>query len=315
MALDIKEGVLLSEHSIFKIGGSARFFVAVKSEEELLEAIRWAGDQDVNVAVLGAGSNVLIADKGFHGLVIKIAMNGLTVSEKDKKAYADAGVSMARVVAESIKHNLQGFEWGIGIPGTVGGSIRGNAGCYGGEMKNVVEAVTVINRFSLEKSVYKNEECQFAYRDSVFKKKGDLIILSAVLALHYGNEAESNVLVHDYVAKRSQSQDIGSKSAGCIFKNIPWAEIPARESLVKEYPELRQFLNRSTLPAAYLIDQAGLKGRKIGAVQVSEKHANFIVNNGGGTAEQVMMLIALIKEYVHRKYGIMLEEEIQLIGF
>src|SRR3989344_730862 len=314
MALDVKEGVLLSEYSVFKIGGPARFFTIVKTEDERTEAIRWAGDIDAAVAVLGAGSNVLIADRGFPGFVIKIGLNALTIDTRGK-IYAEAGVSMARVVAESVKPSLAGIEWGIGIPGTVGGSVRGNSGCYGGETKDVVETVTVMHRFSLEKMVYKNEECQFSYRDSLFKKKTDLIILSATFALRHGSEVESAVMIREYTTKRSETQDIGSKSAGCIFKNIPWAEIPEQKDLVKEYPELAQFLNRSTLPASYLIDQVGLKGKKIGNVSVSEKHANFIINNGGGTAEQVITLISLVKEYVNRKYGIMLQEEVQKLGF
>lgn len=320
MAIEIRENVLLADFSVFKIGGPARFFTVVKSEDNLVEALGFAKERGLPIFVLGAGSNILVSDSGFDGLAIKMDLQDINFAGSGKLV-AGSGVSMARVVNESVKAGLTGFEWGIGIPGTIGGSVRGNAGCFGSEMKYVVEEVKI---FDFGKSDFpgksdfltlNNRECQFAYRNSIFKKYPEWVIISAELKLSAGNSDESRKKILEYTTHRSQTQDIGAKSAGCIFKNIPWEDVNEKQVLFKEFTDLQQFLNRPTLPASYLIDQAGLKGKAVGNVYVSLKHANYIVNKGGGTAEEVMKLIALIKERVHTKYNIFLEEEIQLVGF
>ncbi|KKS38121.1 MAG: UDP-N-acetylenolpyruvoylglucosamine reductase [Candidatus Sungbacteria bacterium RIFCSPLOWO2_12_FULL_41_11] len=313
MTVEIKENINLSDFSVFKIGGPARFFVVVKSEDDLSEVLNLAKDKKLPIFILGSGSNILVSDKGFDGLVIKMDLQDLRI--EDKKVYSSSGVSMARVVNESIKAGLGGFEWGIGIPGTIGGSVRGNAGCFGNEMKDVVDTVWAINTKDFQKSIFTNTECDFHYRDSYFKHSSSFVIVSAVLTLPPGDLWASRKKILEYTTHRSETQDIGTKSAGCIFKNIPWEDVKNKQVVLKEFIDLQQFLNRSTLPASYLIDQAGLKNKKIGKVYVSPKHANYIINERGGTAEEVRMLIALIKERVHTKYNIFLEEEIQLVGF
>jgi len=313
MSFEVKENIPLSGYSVFKIGGPARYFAIVHNEEDLLDVLCRAKEKNLPVFILGAGSNILASDKGFPGLVVKMDLQGLYAAEGGKLT-AESGVSMARAVSESVKAGRTGFEWAIGVPGTIGGSVRGNAGCFGEEMKDVVSRVAVLDRFSLLKSVLTNGDCRFGYRDSLFKHNPNFVILSAILELAKGDALESQKKILEYSATRSKKQDIGAKSAGCIFKNVEWARID-REAVTKEFPGLLQFMAHPSIPAAYLIDQAGLKGKKIGKVFVSPKHANYIVNEGGGSADEVMQLIAVIKEYVHRKYNIMLEEEIQLVGF
>jgi len=313
MTIEIKENVSLADFSVFKIGGPARYFAVVKSEDDLIEALKFAGNKNMPIFILGAGSNILVSDEGFDGLAIKMDLQDLRI--EGNKVYAGSGVFMARVVNESIKVGLGGFEWGIGIPGTIGGSVRGNAGCFGSEMKDVVDTVWAVNIKDFQKSIFTNEECRFRYRDSYFKHSPSFVIVSAVLTLSQGDLLISRKKILEYTTHRSQTQDIGAKSAGCIFKNIPWEDVQNKQALLKEFTDLQQFLKRPTLPASYLIDQAGLKGKTIGSVYVSPKHANYIVNKGGGKAEEVMMLIALIKERVHTKYNVFLEEEIQLVGF
>ena len=314
MTIEIKENVPLFDYSVFKIGGPARYFAVVKSEDDLVEALKFAGNKNLSIFILGAGSNILVSDKGFDGLVIKMDLQDLHYAGGGK-LIVGSGVSMARVVNESVKSGLSGFEWGIGIPGTIGGSVRGNAGCFGSEMKDAVETVSAVNTKDFQKSIFTNEECRFRYRDSYFKHSPSFVIVSAVLTLSQGDLLISRKKILEYTTHRSQTQDIGAKSAGCIFKNIPWEDVQNKQALLKEFTDLQQFLKRPTLPASYLIDQAGLKGKTIGSVYVSPKHANYIVNKGGGKAEEVMMLIALIKERVHTKYNVFLEEEIQLVGF
>src|SRR3990170_4651333 len=310
--MEMKENVSLKPFTVFQVGGPARFFTETHSKEEVIEALRWAKEKKIPSFILGLGSNILVSDQGFPGLVIKIS--GGKVSRDGDLITAEAGAKMAEVVNFSLQNGLVGFEWAIGVPGTIGGSVRGNAGCFGEEMKDVVSRVAVLDRFSLLKSVLTNGDCRFGYRDSLFKHNPNFVILSAILELAKGDALESQKKILEYSATRSKKQDIGAKSAGCIFKNVEWARID-REAVTKEFPGLLQFMAHPSIPAAYLIDQAGLKGKKIGKVFVSPKHANYIVNEGGGSADEVMQLIAVIKEYVHRKYNIMLEEEIQLVGF
>lgn len=321
---NIKENVFLANYSVFKIGGPARFFVAVKSEGELIEALLWSQKNDQPVFVLGAGSNTLISDKGFNGLVIKMDLQDINFVGSGKMA-AGSGASMARVVSECIKAGLYGFEWGIGIPGTVGGSVRGNAGCFGGEMRQVLESVRVleipnskpqIQNFEFKTFILSNNECKFKYRDSIFKKHPEWVITSAVLKLKSGNPEESRKKILEYTKHRNESQDIGAKSAGCIFKNIPWDRKNIdKEKVLKQFPDIPPSGTVYGIPVSYLIDQAGLKGKKIGKIYISPKHANYIVNEGGGTAREVLRLVALIKEKVHTKFNIILEEEIQMVGF
>lgn len=319
MSVAVKENVPLAPYTIYKIGGPARFFVEVKNSSELEEAVRWAADKKAQIFILGAGSNILVSDKGFNGLVIKMNLRGVTLTESGKLV-AESGVSMARAVLESAKAGLTGFEWGIGIPGTIGGSVRGNAGCFGGEMAQVVESARVfrcqVSGVGCQVYELTNSECQFGYRDSIFKKHPDWIILSATLKLKKGDPKEIKERIAAITKERSEKQDIGTKSCGCIFKNasrtrkdINW------ERLFAEFPELEQFKNQPNIPASFLIDRAGLKGRRVGRVFISPKHANFFVNEGGASAEEVKELVEIAKDVVRQKYGIVLEEEIQYVGF
>jgi len=314
MPVNIKENTPLSNYTIYKIGGPARFFVEVKNLGEIKEATEWAQKQNLSFFIIGAGSNVLVSDKGFNGLAIHIA--GGEVRVEGEKLMADAGVMMARAVIESAKVGLSGFEWGIGIPGTIGGSVRGNAGCFGHEMKDVVESVKIFDSSKATSHKLQVTGCAFGYRDSVFKKHPEWIILSAILALKKGDAGEIQKKIKEITTERTQKQDIGTKSCGCIFKNVSWTRKDInKEKLLSKLPELEKLKSKPNIPASFLIDSASLKGKKVGKVFVSPKHANYFVNEGGATAEEVVMLIALVKDAVRRKFGILLEEEIQYIGF
>ena len=300
---EIKENILLAPYTVFKIGGPARFFCEVKDKEDLAEAFLLAKEKSLPVFVLGAGSNVLVSDEGFAGLVIKINFGGLNVvptqgRDGGSKIVASAGVSMARAVNFAAENNLGGFEWGVGIPGTVGGSVFGNAGCYGGEIKDVVDSVEIFDGESFKN--LRNSECGFAYRDSIFKKHPEWVILEAALNLKKGDSAESRKKILEYsqgrVLEKTQAsgnkgtQEIGAQCAGCIFRNL-----------------------RADLAAGFLIDTVGLKGKQFGKAMVSKKHANFIINTGGATARDVRALIGLVKAEVQKKHGVLLEEEIRII--
>ncbi len=292
----------------------ARFFVEAVNAEDIKEAALFAAGKHIPFVLLGGGSNVLVSDKGFDGLVIR--MSGGSVSVDGDRIKIDAGVMMARVVMESGKASLRGFEWGIGVPGTIGGSVRGNAGCFGAETKDVIESVEVFDTIAKEINIFSNQDCVFGYRDSIFKTHPEWIILSATLKLEKSDRQEIQQEILRITQERVAKQDIGAKCCGCIFKNAPWPESEEERNLLCEkFPELAMFRTRATIPSAFLIDRAGLKGRISGNICISEKHANFFVNRGNGTSDEVLALIKAAKSEVKKKFGIDLHEEIYMIGF
>ena len=327
MSLEIQENVILAPYTLYKIGGPARFFIEVKSSEELKEALLFSLEKKLPFVIIGAGTNILISDRGFSGLAVKIK-DGRVKTDGDKLT-ADAGVMMAKAVLESSKAGLTGLEWGIGIPGTVGGSIRGNAGCFGGETGRIIELVQLLEfpisnfqfpnksqipNFNPQILTFSNKDCKFEYRDSIFKKHPEWIILSATFKLQKGDPEEIKEKIKNITLERSAKQDIGTKTCGCIFKNISWSKID-KENILEKFPEMEKFRDKPSLPASFLVDSAGLKNKKIGQVSISPKHANFFVNEGAATAEDVRKLIKITKDEVKNKFGVELEEEIQYIGF
>lgn len=314
MTYVIKENEPLAGQTVFKIGGPARFFAEVESEGDFVSALKAANSLGLPWIILGAGSNILVSDKGFSGMVVR--WRGGAVNVSGDEVAAEAPVAMARVVTQAINAGLGGFEWGIGVPGTVGGSVRGNAGCFGGEMKDVVRKIKIFNAAAGEIEERVSAFAEFGYRTSVFKRQPELVILSATLKLKPGDAAASQRLVREYTQSRAKAQDIGSKCAGCIFKNVLWSRKDVnREKLLKKFPELAQFADLPAVSSGFLIDRAGLKGRAVGGAKISERHGNFFINDGNATAEDVLMLIGIAKEHVQRAYGLLLEEEIQYIGF
>lgn len=314
MAFAINEHEPLSRHTVFRIGGPARFFITAEGEDDFVAALRAARSSGLPWLVLGAGSNVLVSDRGFDGIVIRPA--GGAISRLSDRLRVDAGLPMAAAAAEAMRAGLSGFEWAVGVPGTVGGSVRGNAGCFGGEMADVVRSVTVFNAAAGAIEEWSSDAVEFGYRDSVFKHRPELVVLAATIGLQPGDPDEGQRRIRDYTARRAHTQDIGSQSAGCMFKNVPWHRRDIdRERIVSHLPDLPPSGTVSGIPAGFLVDRAGLKGRRIGGARISERHGNFFLNTGGASAEDVVMLASLAKEHVHRRFGILLEEEIQLVGF
>lgn len=311
---EIKENISLAKYTVYKIGGPARFFAETKKSEDIIEAIAFAKNKGIPFVIIGAGSNMLVADKGFAGIAIRVG--GGEVRSEGEKLFADAGVMTARAVVAAAKAGLSGFEWGIGIPGSIGGSLRGNAGCFGGEMKDVAESVEIFDAGKLVRVRLYADECSFSYRHSIFKKHPDWIILSAVLSLKKGDPKLIQQKIREITEARALRQDIGTKSCGCIFKNVLWERKDIQKNeLIARFPWLADFCDAENIPASFLIDRAELKGKRVGRVYVSPKHANYFVNEGGATAEEVVMLVSLVKDTVRRKFGISLEEEIQYVGF
>jgi UDP-N-acetylmuramate dehydrogenase len=287
--MKIIENELLSKHSTWRVGGPARFFVEVSGSEELVEALEWAQGKGVEHVVIGGGTNILAADSGYDGLVIKMANREIVV--EGDWIVAGAGALTSMVAQAAAKAGLSGLEWAVTIPGTIGGAVYGNAGCYGGEMSQVVEGVRVYRRAAggARQAVLGAQDFDFAYRNSAFKRSDD-IILGVTMKLRSGDKDQIQTKMNEYLEKRKKTQPLGSSCAGCVFKN----------------PE--------GVSAGRVIDEAGLKGETIGGASVSEDHANFILNDGTATADQIVQLISLIKMKARDEYGVQLEEEIRYIG-
>lgn len=307
--LDIKKNIPLKNYTTFHIGGPAKFFVEVESEDELLEALQYAKENSLEFFILGGGSNLLVSDKGFDGFVIKIRNSKFEI--RNSSIECGAGVSLAMAVNESMNRGLGGLEWTGGISGTIGGAVRGNAGAFGSCMKDAIQSVKAIDTKDLGIKIYDLKKCEFEYRSSVFKENKNLIILSAVLKLEKGNKEKIQNKVKEIIKKRELKHP-KENSAGSFFKN----PIVENKELVEEFERDQSIKCRDNkIPAGWLIEQAGLRGKKIGGAMVSEKHANFIVNTGDATAEDVIMLVSFIKQQVRDKFGIELREEVQYLGF
>ena len=237
MSLEIKENISLAPYTIYKIGGAARFFVEARSEDGARKAIEFANEQKLPFVIIGAGSNMLVSDKGFDGVAIRMSGGEVRVdpsADGGERLVCDAGVMMARAVLAAAKVGLAGFEWGIGVPGTIGGSVRGNAGCFGSEMKDVVESVEVFDAAQHAMRKMNNNECEFGYRDYVFKKHPEWIILSARLNLMPGDAAAIQQEVQRITMERLAKQDIGTKCCGCNFKNTVWGRKETKKEKLLE---------------------------------------------------------------------------------
>jgi len=286
----IRKNILLKNYTTFKIGGPAQYFFIAKTKKDIVLSIKLAKKLKLPFFILGGGSNLLVSDKGFKGLVIKIQNTKYKI--QNTKIHAEAGTPLAQLVNASVRSGLTGLEWAIGIPGTIGGAIYGNAGWPSNKknISSVVESVKVLQVSSSKSQVasYRNEDCQFGYRESVFKKNKNLVILSTVLKFKKRNKEHIKREIFEILNKRKNKIPIGF-SAGSVFKNP------------------------SDFPAGELIEKCGLKGKMIGNAEISEKHANFIINLGDAKAKDVKKLINLAKKSVKNKFGIILKEEIQYL--
>jgi UDP-N-acetylmuramate dehydrogenase len=308
--LKIKEKIPLKEYTTFKIGGPARYFFVAKSKKDLKNAILWAKKKKLLFFILGGGSNVLFSDNEFNGLVIKLQNTKYEI--RNTKIVAEAGIPLQKLVLETAKKGLSGLENLAGIPGTLGGAIWGNAGAFGKEIGDLVEEVKILQIANGKWQIVnlKKEDCKFGYRDSIFKRKKNWIILEATLRLKRGKRKEIEEKIKEILRLRKEKQPLEFPSAGSVFKNVPIEKVP------KEIREkFKEKVKDGFLPARVLIEAAGLKGFQIGGAKISEKHANFILNVGEAKASNVKELIEKIKKEVKKKFKIQLEEEIKLVGF
>ena len=277
-------------HTSFKIGGKADLFLKIKTEEELIQALNYAKAKNIPITIIGNGSNILVADKGIRGLVIKIDIQKeeITNNQDFIKVKVGAGIKLMKLAIDLLNKEIAGFEELSGIPGTIGGAIYMNAGAYGKEIKDMVLETRCIDYNGNIFTLSNKEQC-FGYRTSVFAKN-EYIILETTIQLTKGKKNDIQTKMDEYKLKRNKTQPVEYPSAGSSFKR------------------------QDGIITAKLIDECGLKGFKIGGAMVSEKHAGFIVNVGNATAKDVLDLIKYVKEKVYEKFKIEIKEEIRILG-
>jgi UDP-N-acetylmuramate dehydrogenase len=280
----------MSRHTTFRIGGPADFYAATESEDELAALIGWAREEGIPSRVIGSGANLLVSDAGVRELIIENRIGGCTVDLRRDLVRAGAGLPAADLAAYTLSIGLAGLEWAVGLPGTLGGAVVGNAGAFGGYMDQVVRSVTVLPA-SGQIARLDADACGFSYRNSLFKG-GSLrrvVILGAELQLRRDEAGVLERLAQGYAARRDAGQP-WEASAGSVFKRT------------------------ADHPAGWLIERTGLKGHRVGGARISPRHANFIVNNGNATAGDVLTLINMARDAVRGQFAVDLELEIEMVG-
>lgn len=282
----IKVNESMKKHTSFKVGGNAKYFITATQVEDIKNVLKLAKEENIKIFILGNGSNVLFKEEEYNGIVLQVKLDNMKI--ENNIIAVDAGVKNAIIARKLLETELSGFEFAAGIPGTIGGAIRMNAGAYGGEMKDIVISVTYLDYETLQIKEITNEECNFSYRHSIFGENKNVII-STTLKLQKSNKEEIETKMDEYMQSRKEKQPLEYPSAGSTFKRG------------------KDFMT------AKLIDECGLKGYTIGGAQISEKHAGFIINKENATATDIIKLIEHVKRTVYEKTGKDIELEIEII--
>lgn len=293
---EARENEPMANHTTYHIGGPADLFVVAHTAADLRRYVALAQETQVPCFILGGGANLLVADKGIRGLVIQNRCAGSRVAADGDGRWlleVGAGAELRSVAREMIEQGLCGLEWAVGVPGTIGGAVVGNAGAYGGYVSDSLRGVKVYSRTSGGEEWWPHQQLRLGYRSSLWKSNSDAsrdaVILSATFALRMGNRQELEAQAAQYTDRRAERQPAGW-SCGSVFKRT------------------------DQYPAGFLIENAGLKGVRIGGAVISPVHANFILNEGGATAQDVRELIDLARRTVWEKFQQRLELEVELVG-
>ncbi|MCI8383341.1 MAG: UDP-N-acetylmuramate dehydrogenase [Clostridia bacterium] len=280
----------MKKHTTFQIGGPAECMIRIEEKEELKEVLEVAKRNNVPITILGNGSNLLVLDKGIKGITLKIKLEKIKIQEKNEaiEITVGSGEKLGKLAYKCLAEEITGLEELSGIPGTIGGAVRMNAGAHGKEMKDIIKTVKCMDYQGNEKE-FTNEELEFEYRTSRFKKE-KYIITEATLKLQKGKKEEIKAKMEEYATYRREKQPIEYPSAGSTFKRG------------------KDFIT------AKLIDESGLKGYSVGDAEVSTKHCGFVINKGNATAKEVLELVNKIKEIIAQKYQKQIELEIEVIG-
>ena len=303
--MEVRKNVPLAPYTTFEIGGPARYFCEVSDEAGVREALGWAREHSAPFFVIAGGSNLLVPDAGLDGLVIRIVGEKFDMTERGLEA--QAGCNLLTLIRAAAEQGLGGWEKLAGIPGAIGGAVRGNAGAFGPEIKDFVTYVRAINTKTEDVHEFSNAECEFDYRMSFFKKNPEWIILDVHLTLKTCQDdiLTCRRLIDETIREREKRHIQNVKAAGSFFMN-PVAPL----SIVSMFEQEKGVTSRGgRVPAGWLIEKTGMKGVQLGGAQVSPQQANYIINADNATAEDVRELAAKIKEEVRRQFDVALTEE------
>lgn len=303
MSIRIQENIPLAPLTTFGIGGPAHYFADVSNESEIREALEWAKERGTKFIILAGGSNVLVPDEGIDGLVARMQGDAHSFSADILEAHP--GCNLLTLIREAASKGLGGWEKLAGIPGTIGGAVRGNAGAFGPEIKDFIERVYAFNIKSGEVREFSNTECEFAYRQSFFKRKPEWIILLVEVRLAQTDPAESKKAIEATIQEREKRHIQNVRAAGSYFMNPV-----APERVVAMFEKEKGVKSRGgRVPAGWLIEKAGMKGARVGGAMASEQHPNYLKNDGGATAADVRELAEKIKNAVREQLGVEMKEE------
>lgn len=281
--------VLLSKYTTYKVGGKAQVLAYPKNTEKLITLLKWAKENNIPYKMLGNGSNLIFSDNDYNGILIKLTEFD-DIEIFDNKIKVGAGYSLMKLARVALKNSLTGLEFAAGIPGTVGGAVFMNAGAYKSDMGYIVQMINVLTP-DFRIVTLENKELAFHYRTSFLKTHPDYICLEAIIKLEKGKKEAIEEVMKSRLQRRRETQPLEYPSAGSVFRNPP------------------------EMFSGELIEKCGLKGKKIGGAQVSEKHANFIINTGNATATDIKELIDKVKEEVKKKYNVSLITEQEFVNW
>ncbi len=297
----------LARHTRFGIGGTATLFCDAPDQDSFVAALKTLQQAALPHVVIGGGTNLIVADTGFAGVVLRFSGAGIQV--EDTLLRAEAGTVLQDVVDRSIMRGLKGMQTMTGIPGFLGGALYGNAGAYG---QSIQERVVTVRATDGERTaVFSKAECHFQYRESWFKNHKDWVILEADLRFEEGDATELQKAADEIRRVRDKKYPPSMKCAGSIFKNVFFAQLP--QAVQAEAPV--QLVRDGKVPSAWFLEQAGVMGMRRGDIQVASYHANLIYNDGAGTAADLVAVIQECKQRVVERFGFELEEEVQYVGF
>jgi UDP-N-acetylmuramate dehydrogenase len=306
-SLQVSTCVPLSRYTRFGIGGPADIYAETSGVEAFIAAMAIARESGLDYVVIGGGTNLIVSDAGFRGVVLRFVADRLMAA--GDRLVSDAGAVLQDLVDFSINRGLKGLETLAGIPGWVGAAVYGNAGAYGHSISERVHKVRFLD--SGQVRVFDREECEFQYRESIFKDHKEWIILSTELILEPSDSAVLQKTAGDILKVRNEKFPPTMKCAGSIFKNFLLAELPA--AAAAEVPTT--VIREGKVPAAYFLEQVGAKGMVHGDIHIAGYHANLIYNGGKGTARELCHIIEVLKTRVRERFGIEVEEEVQYVGF
>jgi len=304
--LSVSRDALLSQHTRFGIGGPASILVEAPDAESFIQALQIAGSSGLETVVIGAGTNLIVSDAGYRGLVLKLTSRDLAFD--GTRVRAAAGAPLQSLVDAAIDHGLQGLESMTGIPGFVGAAVYGNAGAYGHSISERVVSVEFFD--GRETRRFDKASCQFRYRESIFKRHKDWIVFHAVFELVPADRAALRAAADKINAVRNAKYPPTMKCAGSIFKNFLLADLPPQ--VAAQIPPAS--IIEGKVPSAWFLEQVGAKGMREGGIEVAPYHANLIYNVGNGTASELLAVIRELKRRVRDRFGIDVQEEVQYLG-